>query len=482
VTRRPEPSADRLVVAGWGALVIGTGLLAGLLGGALAGADVAIQVGISLTRSGMDAAAVACVGLTLLGVLLPLGAATLPGNALRTTTEVQSAADRVTVAAAGLWLALVLVGIALRTADALARPLSQLTADDVGAWATRLAAGRGLLLTAGCAAVVLGCAIARLRRAEAVQIRIPLVAAVLGTLMAPLTGHTSSAADHQLAVVSAALHAGSAALWVGGLATLLVLVARHRDLLDATLPRFSTLAACCVLAVAATGVINASTRLESWVALVDTGYGRLVLAKTTLLVALAGLGWLARRRMLARHTPVLRWASLEVALMAVTIGVAAALSQTGSAGHEIGGAHAAAGTAEHADHEPAAPAGGLDLWAVQSATLGAVVVDPSYRIVYRSDRDSAQPPTSTCIDPSCTGTWAPLLTGDQPVVGRGVDQAAIGTLTRPDGTEQVTLGGWPLYVRVGEANALATGGANGTDGVWFAVSPTGTKAAPPPGG
>jgi putative copper resistance protein D len=328
---RPATSrvADGLAVAGWVALVVGAGLLAGLLGGALAGADVPIRVGVSLTRSGMDAVAVACVGLTLLGVLLPLGAATLPGSAVRDLVRVQATADRIAVAAAGLWLALVLLGITFRTADALARPLPQLTAGDVGAWATRLAAGRGLLLTAGCAAVVLGCAIARLRRAEAVQIRIPLVAAVLGTLMPALTGHTGSAPDHQLAVVSAALHVGAAALWVGGLGALVVLVARYRALLDSALPRFSTLAGGCVLAVAITGVINAATRLGGWAALVDTGYGWLVLAKTALLAALAGLGWLARRRMLARRTPVLRWAGLEVALMAVTIGVAAALTQTG---------------------------------------------------------------------------------------------------------------------------------------------------------
>ena len=323
------PVADRLAVAGWGGLVVGGGLLAGVLGGALAGVDIPVEVGMSVTRSGMNAAAVACVGITLLGVLLPLGAAALPGSVLRDLVRVQASADRVTVAAAGLWVALVLSGIAFRTADALARPLTRLTAADVGAWSTQLAAGRGYLLTASCAVVVLGCGIARIRHSDAVQIRIPLIAALLGALMPALTGHTGSAADHQLAVISAALHVGAAALWVGGLAALLVLVARHRALLDSVLPRFSTLAGGCVLAVAITGVVNAETRLEDWAALATTGYGGLVLAKTALLLALAGLGGLARRRLGARRTPVLRWAGFEVSLMAVTIGVAAALTQTG---------------------------------------------------------------------------------------------------------------------------------------------------------
>jgi putative copper resistance protein D len=176
---------------------------------------------------------------------------------------------------------------------------------------------------------VLGCAVARLRAPDAVQVRIPLVAALLGAVMPALTGHTGSAPDHQLAVISVALHVAAAALWVGGLGALLALVARHRPLLDATLPRFSALAGGCVLAVALTGVLNAATRLDGWAALVGTGYGWLVLAKTALLVLLAGLGGLARRRLRAHRTPVLRWAGLEVALMAVTMGVAAALTQTG---------------------------------------------------------------------------------------------------------------------------------------------------------
>jgi copper resistance protein D len=328
---RPATSSptDRLAPAGWVGLVAGAGLLAGLLGGALSGSDLAVQVGASITRSGTDAAAVACVGLTLLGVLLPLGALTLPGSALRDLLRVQATADRATVAAAGAWLVLILVGIAFRTADALERPIDRLGAGDIAAWATQLAAGRGMLLAALCAAVVLGCAVARLRRRDAVQVRILLIAALLGSLMPALTGHTGSAPDHQLAVVAAALHVGAASAWVGGLTALLVLVARHRALLDNILPRYSKLAGGCLLAVTVTGVINATTRLDSWAALVDTGYGWLVLTKTVLLVVLAGLGGLARRRLLADRRPVLRWAGLEVAVMAVTIGVAAALTQTG---------------------------------------------------------------------------------------------------------------------------------------------------------
>ena len=177
---------------------------------------------------------------------------------------------------------------------------------------------------------MLGCAAARLHDPARVPARVPLVAALLGVLAPTVTGHAGTAPDHQLAVVATALHAGAAALWVGGLGGLLVLVARHHALLAATLPRFSRLAGACVVTVALTGVVAAAGRLPGWDALLGTGYGLLVVAKAVALVALAGLGGLARQRLVQRRLPVLRWGGVELALMAVVLGLAAALTQTAS--------------------------------------------------------------------------------------------------------------------------------------------------------
>ena len=93
-------------------------------------------------------------------------------------------------------------------------------------------------------------------------------------------------------------------------------------------PRFSTLAGACLAAVALSGVLTALVRLESWAALVTTGYGALIVAKAGALALLGGLGLLTRRRMAAGRTPVMRWAGVETVLMAVALGLAAALSQT----------------------------------------------------------------------------------------------------------------------------------------------------------
>jgi putative copper resistance protein D len=98
----------------------------------------------------------------------------------------------------------------------------------------------------------------------------------------------------------------------------------------------------CIAAVAVTGVLTAVVQLPTavtvvrWQAalylLLDTGWGQLLAAKTAALGAIGCLGWLTRFRMAASRTPLLLWAGHEVALMAVALGLAAALTQTAT-GH-----------------------------------------------------------------------------------------------------------------------------------------------------
>lgn len=310
-------SARRYAPLLWTLLAVGAALVAGVLVAA-GGVTLAATGARGLT----DAAAVACVGLGLVTVLVPTSARDATGLA------VIRRGDLLTVPAAGVWLVAVLLSMVLRSAEAFGVSPAALTGGQVGAFVTVVAAGRGILLTALCALVVLGCAIARLRSPESVPGRVVLVAALLGALTPGVTGHTGTSPDHQFAVVTVALHVGAAALWVGGLAVLLVMIAPHRRLRDKAIPRFSRIATVCVVGTAVTGVANAVLRLPTLDALWTSGYGALLLVKTGLIVVLAALGGLARRRLQRGTLPVLRWAGLEVTVMAVTIGVAAALSQT----------------------------------------------------------------------------------------------------------------------------------------------------------
>jgi putative copper resistance protein D len=311
--------AARLTPALWALVAVATAIVAAVLVGALRSTTLPALLGIGLTRAGVDVAGITCVGLALVGVLIPIGAPE--------ANRVRRRADRAIVAVGGAWLVLALLGIAFRAADGYGRPVSSLTGPDLLVWVTNLAAGRGALLTVACAAAVLGCAIARLRDPDLVALRIVLVIALLGMLTPGVTGHASSSASHEVAVTTVALHVAAASLWVGGLGAILVMLGRRRELLQSALPRFSTLAGACLAVVTVSGVLTAQVRLGSWAALFLTGYGALVIAKAGALVLLGLLGLLTRRRMAAGRMPVLRWAGVEVTVMAVTLGLAAALSQ-----------------------------------------------------------------------------------------------------------------------------------------------------------
>ena len=148
-----------------------------------------------------------------------------------------------------------------------------------------------------------------------------------------LTGHAAGARDHMNAVDSLAFHLVGVCLWVGGLAALLYVAGRLGDQLPTVVARYSRLAGWCFLTVALSGIVNAMFRLGSLAGLA-TPYGILIIGKTLALGAL-GLAGLAHRRYTIRRIGqaghehwFTRLASVEVVLMAGTIGLAIALSES----------------------------------------------------------------------------------------------------------------------------------------------------------
>jgi predicted lipoprotein with Yx(FWY)xxD motif len=79
--------------------------------------------------------------------------------------------------------------------------------------------------------------------------------------------------------------------------------------------------------------------------------------------------------------------------------------------------------------------------------------------VYTSSADSGN--RSACQAACAAVFWPPVLTSGRPEAGPGVDQNAVGTMVRPDGTHQVTYNGHPLYLFFGDAYiaGLPYGGA-----------------------
>ena len=170
------------------------------------------------------------------------------------------------------------------------------------------------------------------------------------TLLPGLAGHASVQSPTGLNLVANVLHVNAMALWVGGLAALLLALpaatralaapADRTRLLAGSLSRFSPLALACVAVLLVTGIVQSLTEIDAWSQLLHTAYGRAVSIKFLLLLVLAGLGAVNRQRTVPRlralardgGTPgetgivLRRTLRAEVAIVAVVILVTGALA------------------------------------------------------------------------------------------------------------------------------------------------------------
>ncbi|MFJ6384308.1 hypothetical protein ACIQI7_30420 [Kitasatospora sp. NPDC092039] len=126
---------------------------------------------------------------------------------------------------------------------------------------------------------------------------------------------------------------------------------------------------------------------------------------------------------------------------------------------------------------PSAPAG-VTLQTAQDPKLGTIVTDGAGFTLYRFDQDRNSPPESSC-NGSCAVVWPPEH-ADGDVTVKGIDSKLVGTVTRADGTEQVTLDGWPAYRYSPDTKPGDTKG-QGVGGTWFALTPGGDRAGTPGG-
>jgi copper transport protein len=175
------------------------------------------------------------------------------------------------------------------------------------------------------------------------------VPAVALALTPALAGHASTQHPVWTLFTLDVGHVLAMSAWLGGLVVLLACVpaatralagTERTRLLAAALVRFSPLALVAVGVLLATGVTQALIEVRSLDAFVSTAYGRAVLIKAGLLVALIALGAVNRRRVV----PTLRRAAVgggapggagrllrrtlraEVALVLVVLGVTGALT------------------------------------------------------------------------------------------------------------------------------------------------------------
>lgn len=255
-----------------------------------------------------------------------LGLAALPRLHARLTPP-----WRLLAVLAGFWCGTEFAVLVFEAAEVVGVPVGKLAAGEFGTFLVNLSGGQiGIAILVGVGAVAVYSAVA-FRRADIASADLVLVFAAVALALRPITGHMS---QQTFGSVLAAVHALAAAAWFG-LLVALALVVRTRGEWAVVLPRYSAMALPLVAAVGVTGLLNGLVRVGGITPFVTTGYGRILLAKTVVLVGLLALGWWWRRSWVQRAADhrmtaeaSLRRATLEVVVMALAFGLAATLAVT----------------------------------------------------------------------------------------------------------------------------------------------------------
>ncbi|OBG75581.1 MULTISPECIES: cytochrome c oxidase assembly protein [unclassified Mycobacterium] len=287
----------------------------------------ATTLGLPFVRAAGEIAGVLAVGSFLFAAFLtpPQRSGILDADGYR--------ALRLGTAASAVWAVCAALLIPLTISDVSGRPLAE-QLDPARLWSLA-----GLITTASAwrwtavlAAAVTLASLSVLRWSWTPAL---LAGSLLTLLPLGLTGHSSAGGSHDLATNSLLIHLVAAGLWAGGLLALVVHALRGGGRLHLAARRFSAVALWCWVAMALSGLVNASVRLTP-ADVLGSGYGRLVIVKFVALCALGVLGWRQRRSAVAAletapaaaRRALLRLGLVEATVFGLTFGVAVGLGRT----------------------------------------------------------------------------------------------------------------------------------------------------------
>ena len=147
-----------------------------------------------------------------------------------------------------------------------------------------------------------------------------------------------------------------------------------------------------------------------------------------------------------------------------------AACSTGSSGTAAAGSSSPAGASSSS---AAAGGSGSTVITTVSSSAGTFLANGSGHAVYLWSKDGNG--MSACTG-ACTGAWPPVTTTGQVTASGGAKSSDLGTITRSDGTKQVTYDGHPLYFFSGDSGpGMASGqGNDGFGAKWWLVSPSGS--------
>jgi len=105
---------------------------------------------------------------------------------------------------------------------------------------------------------------------------------------------------------------------------------------------------------------------------------------------------------------------------------------------------------------------------VNSEQFGSYLTNETFFTLYRYLSDPQNGRISTC-NGNCAKIWPPFYVEDL-TVNPELRSGDFDTITREDGSKQLTYKGWPLYLYAGDTKPLETNG-QAVNGLWFVVEP-----------
>jgi predicted lipoprotein with Yx(FWY)xxD motif len=154
------------------------------------------------------------------------------------------------------------------------------------------------------------------------------------------------------------------------------------------------------------------------------------------------------------------------------VGAALLVAACSSGSSSTGAAPASSSPAGGSSSSAAAAGGSGSAVITTASSSGGTFLTDGGRAVYLWVKDSSG--MSGCSG-ACAGAWPPVTTSGTVTASGGAKASDLGTITRSEGTRQVTYDGHPLYFFAGDSSAgMASGqGSDSFGAKWWLVSPSG---------
>ncbi|TCC18034.1 copper resistance D family protein [Kribbella speibonae] len=327
----------RLVAGGVGAVLVASGALVAALyaagsepydAGGIGGPGAFVSWLLPLLRLISTLATVGCAGALLAAVvLLRIEGGPLGVQGRRAVRDASNSAI--------IWAVCAFAGAIVTASLLLNTPvrLLRLRLDD----ALGVPEVKALLIT-GILVLALAIGIRRVQTSSAAGLGV--LVAIAALVPTAVTAYPRNESYVVLAGAALVIHVIAATTWVGGLAGLVRYGRASRTGLPIVLERYGQVALISSIAVLISGLISAAGRLAAkgggWGSIIDTvtedAYGGLLIAKVAAFLLLIVLAALHRSRsdtdLLESGRPFWRVVGVELLIMALTLGLSVALSQT----------------------------------------------------------------------------------------------------------------------------------------------------------